>query len=62
MAMTLDKAIEILIQHQKGTDPIYLPDLPDAEKLGIEALKREKYHRGPGPNLSPNLLPGETKD
>lgn len=39
--MTHQEAIEILSQHQKGTDPLYLPDLPKAEKLGIEALKRE---------------------
>lgn len=42
--MEIQKAIEILTQHQKGTDPLYLPDLPDAEKLGIEALK-EKLER-----------------
>ena len=36
--MKLDKAIEILSQWDKGTDPLYLPDLPDAVKLGIEAL------------------------
>ena len=36
--MELQKAIEILTQHQKGTDPFYLTDLSIAEKLGIEAL------------------------
>ena len=60
--MTLDKAIEILSQWDKGTDPLYLPDLPDALKLGIEALKRVKHLRnfwGKDLNLK---LPGETKD
>jgi len=61
MPMTLDKAIEILTQHQKGTDPIYLPDLPDAEMLGIEALRRFKYWRPIDPFPGFNLLPGETE-
>ena len=60
--MKLDKAIETLTQHQKGTDPIYLPDLPEAEKLGIEALKRHQYqYRSHFPDeYIP--LPGETED
>jgi len=60
--MTIDEAIEILTQHQKGTDPLYLPNLPDAEQLGIEALKRlkrERLHFNVHPDT---LLPGETKD
>jgi len=60
--MNLNKAIEILTQHQKGTDPIYLPDLPDAEKLGIEALKRQAAR---GKLFSASYyqpLPGETKE
>ncbi|MBA7547252.1 hypothetical protein ES705_39660 [subsurface metagenome] len=38
-ASPIGEAIEVLTQHQKGTDLLYLPRLPDAEKLGIEALK-----------------------
>ena len=61
MPMTLDKAIEILTQHQKGTDPIYLPDLPDAEMLGIEALAFIKQHRSVLHTIYTTLLPGETE-
>ena len=60
--MTLEKAIEILTQHQKGTDPLYLPDLPIAEKLGIEALKREIECRENSPHEDWLLLPGETTE
>jgi len=60
--MKLEKAIEILEQHQKGTDPLYLSDLPDAEKLGIEALKRLEDWRA-GVVLNPSfMLLGETED
>jgi len=58
--MNIAKAIEIQTQHQKGTDPIYLPDLPDAEKLGIEALKFVKTARDPDGVPPYPLLPGET--
>jgi len=60
--MNLKKAIEIATQHQKGTDPIYLPDLPDAIKLLIEAGKRHlnrDYITYAGMH---EPLPGETKD
>jgi len=60
--MKLEKAIEILTQHQKGTDPLYLPDLPDAEKLGLEALRwRQQMEHDYGSWCGP-LLPGETED
>ena len=60
--MKLEKAIEILTQHQKGTDPLYLRDLPDAEKLGIEALKRLRDYRSGISPLDYPLLPGETEE
>lgn len=60
--MTLKEAIEILSQHQKGTDPLYLPDLPIAEKLGIEALKYRQHLKDEGIIIPGYLLPGETKD
>ena len=60
--MKIEEAIEILSQHQKGTDPIYLPDLPDAEKLGIEALKRVKVARVKGTIWDYSLLPSETTE
>jgi len=59
--MRLEKAIEILTQHQKGTDPLYLPELPKAEKLGIEALKRIRNRRPLNAGGHPHLLPGETE-
>jgi len=59
--MTIDEAIEILTQHQKGTDPLYLPELPEAEKLGIEALKHHKKLRDAHPYSNYKILPGETK-
>lgn len=60
--MKLEKAIEILTQHQKGTAPLILPDLPDAEKLGIEALKREREYRPKREPRNFDLLPGETEE
>ena len=60
--MKLDEAIETLTQHQKGTDPLYLPQLPDAEKLGLEALKRVEWHKEQHESGYYELLPGETKD
>lgn len=58
--MTIEKAIEILTQYQRGTDPLYLPDLPDAQKLGIEALKRHHNLRVNPHYTRLGLLPGET--
>ena len=60
--LTLNKAIEILEQHQKGTDPLYLPDLPDAERLGIEALQRFIAWRKIDTYPGFNILPSETED
>ena len=59
--MKLQEAIEILTQHQKGTDPLYLPALPVAEQLGIEAMKRLQSLRGYLFSARHPLLPGETE-
>ena len=59
--MKIRKAIEILTQHQMGTDSLYLPKLPEAEKLGIEALKRIKYSRNHPSGWELEPLPGETE-
>lgn len=60
--MKLEEAIKILSQWEKGTDPLYLPTLPDALSLGIVALKwRCLMERDYGSWCGP-LLPGETKD
>ena len=60
--MKLEKAIEILSQHQCGTDPLYLPELPEAEGLGIEALKKENRKRTTMSFTRDDLLPGETTE
>ena len=60
--MKLEKAIEILSQHQKGTDPLYLPDLPEAEKLGIEALEHQLTCPYFEYQATDELPSGETKD
>lgn len=59
--MTLEEAIRLLEQDANDIDYDYDTRLPDAERLGIEAIKRVKlereyYH----PSLT-MLLPGETK-
>lgn len=61
MTITLEKAIEILTHHQKGTDPLYLPNLAEAEALGIEALKWRIHDEKEVPNWAACPLPGETK-
>jgi len=60
--MTIDKAIEILDNHQVDMPRNEVPDLIDAIKLGIAALRY--YRKIPfGPNHPRYiLLPGETKD
>lgn len=65
--MKIDKAIEYLQadllqpnSYLKKTGAGDKLDFQDAEQLGIEALKREQYHRSCYPNQSQSLLPGET--
>lgn len=60
--MTIDKAIEIFIQYQKGTDLLYLPDFSDAISMGIAALSRIRYQRLKPTVPHKTLLPGETKE
>ena len=43
--MTIDKAIETLNNFCQDIDTSWKPDLPDALKLGIEALQRVQYAR-----------------
>jgi len=60
--MTLDEAIRLLEQDTSGIDYDYDPRLPEAEKLGIEALKwRQLMEHDYGSWCGP-LLQGETKD
>lgn len=60
--MNIDEAIELqrLLCESSILDP--LPRYKDAIKLGIEALKREKYVRETYQKPSYALLPGETKE
>jgi len=60
--MKIDKAIEILAQHQKGTDLLYLPDFSEATKLGIEALQRVNDMRTSPCTTADERLPGETEE
>ena len=60
--MKLEKAIEILTQYQKDADPVYLLDLPIAEKLLVEAGKRLQHYREHAVGVRVNLLPGETEE
>lgn len=57
--MKIDKAIEILndiLRYVKPGDP---PEEHEAMKLGVEALKRLKYHREIWTLAANELLPGE---
>lgn len=60
--MNLEKAIEILDTHQCDMPRNEVPDLIDAVKLGIEALKRVKHTRQPHLYFWQVALPGETED
>ena len=59
--MTIDDAIRILDpEHDRGIFTSQ-EEYDQAKRLGIEALKAWKEHRGSGSLMSPLLLPGETK-
>ncbi len=58
--MKIDKAIEVLGIENRLPWNHSGSDLRDAVKLGIEALKREKYGRVQQPANVIRLLPGET--
>jgi len=60
--MNIEKAIEILDDYERYGAECTHPDLPDAIKLGTEALKIIKEWRHyPFPD-GVAQLPGETKD
>lgn len=57
--MLIDEAIEILERYTKrGHSELYQKRI-EAEKLGIEALKRIKYDRKLQPHFTARLLRGE---
>ena len=62
MAVTIDRAIEILTAEPDSITEEDDQDYEDAHLLSIEALKRLKAGRPAPPSLSFLLLPGETND
>ena len=58
--MTLTKAIAIQSDSVYNGITTFNQDFKDSQKLGIEALKAWKEHRGAGSLMDPLLLPGET--
>ena len=60
--MELTKAIKILTILESRSINNSVMFKKDALMLGIEAMKRQLEHRDHDPNLTYNLLPGETKD
>jgi hypothetical protein len=60
--MTIDEAIKTLSDSLVGVEMVDDPDLPDALKLGIEALKRVKSLRASGKPDRWSILKGETKE
>jgi len=58
--MRVERAIEILLNHQADMPRADVPDLISAIKLGIEALKRLKEHREHHIDITYRALPGET--
>ncbi len=60
--MKIDKAIEILTINNEHNPDFTDADRHDANKLGIEALKRIKSGRDTPSGLSFIPLPGETEE
>ena len=60
--MTIDEAINMLERITAQDDESGRPECVEAEKLGIEALKRIRHYRKWGAMATNFDLPGETKD
>jgi hypothetical protein len=60
--LTLEKAIAILISEIEYPGTFDIGDIEEAQRLGIEALKREKLAREHEVASFVELLPGETKE
>jgi len=60
--MNSNKAINLLKGIQYQEDDPNTPDIRDAIKLGIEAIKRVQDMRISPCTTADELLPGETKD
>jgi len=59
--MTLVEAIKILMEDTQHPTAGFMPDLLEAERLGIGALKRVMQMRAVKDNIALRLLIGETK-
>jgi hypothetical protein len=62
MTITIDEAIKILEQNICYWSLEHLGNVEEAEKLGIEALKRVKEARKKAYFTTRSLMPGETKE
>lgn len=60
--MKVSKAIEILVDFERGLRASVEPDVHNALKLGIEALKRHQGRDYTNYNGMHELLPGETPE
>lgn len=60
--MEIAKAIEILDQLAKPIIPYGNPDLPDALKLGIEALRQVQQRQDRFPHLAHLKLPSQIQE
>ncbi len=60
--MTLEQAIDILIESQLPKYPNYFSDYDDAVALAIEALKLYKQCHLIACRMAESLLPGETEE
>ena len=60
--MTLEEAIELVIEYHSDIKFRQGERLAEAIQLGIEALKRIKYRRDQGKSYEPRPLPGETEE
>ena len=60
--MTLDEAINRLYEDINSRSKQYSLSLAEADKLGIEALKRLKEYREWHRSTADGPLPGETKE
>lgn len=60
--MKIEKAIKELKELNAGLPQLLPDDRRDAVRLGVEALKELQRVRPHAVGLTPNLLPGETRD
>jgi len=58
--MQIDEAIEILQNDIDNTGAVTIEDFIEAEQLGVEALKRVKWHKVQHLTGYYELLPGES--